>query len=663
MLHRRAILVLLVAFSAIAVCGALLRAPGSALSRAELGARDFVACRGRLSPPNPKLIFLAIDSDSVSLETEADLKGLFGIADDSTPEARALSLMSRQWPWPRNVHALILDRLVAAGAKAVVYDLIFPMPAEGDEEFRAALERHRDRVVIGSNFNSSTDVSGRVDVSLTIPANTLIPQTAAPDARVGFVNFWPDADGTIRSARFHANFAQFLGAQQSLGESSHASLAAQAVTKLGRPETVPADGDTHPFRFTAGPERGFPPHSVFEIFVPGYWERNYQSGRVFDGAIVVIGAAGNWQHDEHETPFGVMSGPEIQLNVMNALLHGEFLRPVSWLVTVLILFVAGTFAVAVALWRTSPLKRIALLLVGASLGAAQFPLFDWYGVIVPVIAPLIVFAVTGLFSLVHDLIAAGAEQLRLRRQVLEKKREQEILTRANAELEGRVAERTAELTQSNTALTGLLEEKTVLLKEIHHRVKNNMQVISSLLSLQAGHIKDAGALEVFTESRNRVRSMALVHEKLYQTQDLSKIDFQDYLKALTSGLVSSFMGRGSLVKISSAVDEIMLGVDAAVPCGLIVNELVTNCFKYAFPAGQPGEIRISMKRAVDAQLQLSVSDNGVGFPHDVDFRNTESLGMQLVTTLADQLEGSVAMRNGCGTTFEITFPEAAETKL
>ena len=130
----------------------------------------------------------------------------------------------------------------------------------------------------------------------------------------------------------------------------------------------------------------------------------------------------------------------------------------------------------------------------------------------------------------------------------------------------------------------------MLLKEVHHRVKNNLQIISSLLSLQSNYIDDPAALQVFTESRNRVRSMALVHEKLYQSQDLSKVDFQDYIKALSNGLHSTFASGSSAVRISLDVEPIMLGVDSAVPCGLIVNELVTNCFKYAFKRSGTGEI-------------------------------------------------------------------------
>ncbi len=632
----------------------LLRLPGSALSRAELAAHDHLVRQGRGAPANDKLIFLAVDNESVSLNAETDLEGLFGLRDAAATEGKALKLMSQEWPWSREVYALILDRLVAAGARVVVFDLLFPKPAEGDEALAAALQRHADRVVIGSNMNTSLE-AGRLSVSVTPPSPTLIPPGESPDHRVGLVNFWPDADESVRAAQFHVRFSDLLDAPTAFG-TVHESLAARVVTKLGRADLIPKNGGNRPFNFTGGPQT-FPAHSIFEIFVPEYWERNYRGGSVFKDAVVIVGAAGNWQHDQHPTPWGIMPGPELQLNVINGLLHGAFLKPCSWLGEICILLGVGLVAVGISLWTTKPLWRAALLIAFGAAGlAVGYWLYNSFGLILPAVAPLTVLGITGVFGFIYDLGVAGADQLRLRRQVHDEQLTQQVLARANEELDGKVKERTAEL-------SALLDEKNVLLKEVHHRVKNNMQVISSLLNLQAGHIKDAAAREIFMESKNRVRSMALIHEKLYQTEDLSKIDFGDYLKTLTSGLAASFTGKGSQVRIISAVDEIMLGVDAAVPCGLIVNELVTNAFKYAFPAGGAGEIRIAMKRTAEAQLQLSVSDNGIGFPKDLDFRETESLGMQLVTTLAEQLEGSVAMRNGCGTAFEITFPENSNPKV
>ena len=140
---------------------------------------------------------------------------------------------------------------------------------------------------------------------------------------------------------------------------------------------------------------------------------------------------------------------------------------------------------------------------------------------------------------------------------------------------------------------------------------------------------------------------------------MARIDFADYLRSLTRSLQQSYSKKSRGVQIAVEVDDVMLGVDSAVPCGLIVNELVTNCFKYAFPADTGGEIHIGMKREGEEGLVLSVADNGVGFPKDVDIKTTESLGMQIITTLADQLDGNIQMFNGSGTRFEISFPKAA----
>ncbi|MDZ7270913.1 MAG: PAS domain-containing protein [candidate division KSB1 bacterium] len=215
-----------------------------------------------------------------------------------------------------------------------------------------------------------------------------------------------------------------------------------------------------------------------------------------------------------------------------------------------------------------------------------------------------------------------------------------------------------DVTERNRAmekLTASLKEKEVLLKEIHHRVKNNMQVISSMLRLQAGYIQDPQALELFQESQNRVKSMALIHEKLYQSQDLARIDFADYLRNLTSHLFRSYSGRPD-VTLNVEVGDVHLSVETGIPCGLIVNELVSNALKHAFPGGRSGQITVSLQRN-NGTYVLSVKDDGVGFPKDVDFRNTPSLGLQLVNTLTTQLEGSVELiSNGVGTEFRIQFP-------
>ena len=225
-----------------------------------------------------------------------------------------------------------------------------------------------------------------------------------------------------------------------------------------------------------------------------------------------------------------------------------------------------------------------------------------------------------------------------------------------------------------------LREKEVLLKEIHHRVKNNLQVVSSLLYLQSETVADPAVLNMFQDSQHRVRSMALVHERLYQAKDLSRIDFSDYVSDLANHLLSSYSVSADRVKLELEADSVALDVDTAVPCGLIINELVSNSLKHAFPAhsatkiggqeladGQdreaqqnptassPGKIRIQLRLEAGGHLQLLVSDNGVGVPADFDIENTESLGLLLVNSLVRQLRGTLELSTAEGTEFKIRF--------
>lgn len=198
------------------------------------------------------------------------------------------------------------------------------------------------------------------------------------------------------------------------------------------------------------------------------------------------------------------------------------------------------------------------------------------------------------------------------------------------------------------------QKKEVLLKEIHHRVKNNMQIISSLLSLQSRYAPDSRYMEMVKESQNRIKSMGLIHEKLYQSKDMENINFKEYITDMVQELVRSYGAPD--IALTIEVDDVSLGMDAAVPCGLIINELVSNCLKHAFPE-KKGEIAVRLSSA-DGTVELAVCDNGIGIPEDVDFRNTKSLGLRLVTILVeDQLKGEIRLARSKGTAFHITFKE------
>ncbi len=213
--------------------------------------------------------------------------------------------------------------------------------------------------------------------------------------------------------------------------------------------------------------------------------------------------------------------------------------------------------------------------------------------------------------------------------------------------------------QAEDQIKASLNEKEVLLKEIHHRVKNNLQVIYSLLRLQSTHIKDKHDMEIFKESQNRVRSMAFVHEKLYQSEDLAMIDFAEYTRKLTTSLFHSYAAYPETITLEINADDVFLGIDNAIPCGLIINELVSNCLKHAFPRGKKGKICVELHSNRDLhagnKFTLIVSDNGARFPKDLDFRKAETLGLQLVTTLVKQLKGTIELDRDDRTKFEITF--------
>ncbi len=203
-----------------------------------------------------------------------------------------------------------------------------------------------------------------------------------------------------------------------------------------------------------------------------------------------------------------------------------------------------------------------------------------------------------------------------------------------------------------------LQEKEFLLKEIHHRVKNNLQVISSLLRLQSMHVEDQMALKLFQESQNRVQSMALVHEKLYRSDNFSEIDFADYVKSLTKSLYRAYQTNPNQITLNIDVEHTAIGIDIAVPCGLVINELVSNALKHAFPKewAQKAEITIELHPKEDKMIELIVKDTGIGLPDDFNLETASSLGLHLIHILiVDQLKGSIILKSKPGTTYQIQF--------
>ena len=238
--------------------------------------------------------------------------------------------------------------------------------------------------------------------------------------------------------------------------------------------------------------------------------------------------------------------------------------------------------------------------------------------------------------------------------------------------------------QAEAKIYASLKEKEVLLKEIHHRVKNNLQVVSSLLKLQSGHLKNAQetiqektqdtaalnridlSIDAFKDSQSRIRAMALVHEKLYQSDDLARADFGSYVSSLVQDLLRSYHTPIESVQVRSAIHEVYLSLDQAIPCGLIINELISNALKHAFPEGLAGEIDIQLYPDGEDQYILIIQDNGVGFKHSDRLRDhlqqASTLGLQLVYSLTQQLGGTVSCQSHPGTSFRITFANSSVQK-
>jgi two-component sensor histidine kinase len=247
-----------------------------------------------------------------------------------------------------------------------------------------------------------------------------------------------------------------------------------------------------------------------------------------------------------------------------------------------------------------------------------------------------------------DGFNAMLDQIHDRDTALQRARD-ELALRAQ-ELQGELSERK----RIEAQITASLREKEVLLKEIHHRVKNNLQVISSLLDLQVSHIEDERAVEMLRDSQNRVTSMGLIHERLYQADDLAMIDIAEYVRDLVSNLLYSYSVDAARITLDIDVEDVVLDVDRAIPRGLIINELVSNSLKYAFAPGSDGRIVVALTRRGDSVV-LTVQDDGIGLPESVQPDNTPSLGLRLVSTLAKQLRGSIELERTAGTSFTIQF--------
>jgi adenylate cyclase len=379
----------------------------------EYGFRDnTLTVGGRLNPPDPRLVFLGIDNASIILSND-DLQTFSRDLSPESQEYRALTLMTAPRPWSREVWALLCDRLLTAGARAVVFDVVFEVPAVGDDAFQEVIRRFPDRIVLGMNFKSEIIGPGQEALVWSIPSVTILPDSSPEHPSVGYVAFWPGFNGIVRAAQNQTTVEQLQGAiPPDTLKSAPSSLSLRTATRLG-PVNLSQPFQPRLFRF-AGPPGTYPPVPLYQVFA--YWKRNFGNGEAVRDKVVLVGAAGSITHDEVATPFGLMPGPEIHLQMANALLHHALLRELPpWTGDLLIALAVIAAWLLTVLVKKTWLRLAAFVLLGAGYLFSVRLVYDHADTIVLAIPPVLAFGVAGLVSFVYDFTHETLEKLRIRR--------------------------------------------------------------------------------------------------------------------------------------------------------------------------------------------------------------------------------------------------------
>ena len=388
----------------------------STVWRSEQGFEDLLRREGRKTKTHDDFVFLGIDQGTLSFQP---------FDPEDAKNSRAVQLMSEHpWPWSREFWTLTLDRLFQAGARLVIIDIMFDNPGDGDAEFRAALDRHHDKVVIGANFDFASQATTGTTIKRA-PNPALIPYPKHPDGsqgsqleddRVGFVVFFSDSlDQKIRSVRYTITDFQLAYHPPESFEIPYESLSARAAAKLGRADAIPRDLKSHIFRFSQ--RDAYLPHPLWEIFDPAMWRANYKNGEFFKDKVVMIGSSAQIHHDVFDTPVSPETpGPVLHLNALAAALDHEFLydTPIEFDYATIIFF--GVLAwVVLALVRRAQLNLLSLTLIsGAYLGLARV-LYDRWGILIIVIPALTTFLLSGVVGLALEYTLERLEKLRTRR--------------------------------------------------------------------------------------------------------------------------------------------------------------------------------------------------------------------------------------------------------
>jgi signal transduction histidine kinase len=606
-------------------------------SQIEYRLQDFITRSGRTTPANSDLLFLAIDSDSVSLDPDLDIKNLFSSAGNEPDCRQALQLMAKGWPWDRRVYPMLLRRLLGAGAKVVVFDCVFREPAAGDDAFYAALNQFKSQVVIGSTFlmPESVDFTSRIPSSYAPPPDSLIPAAPAEDDRVGFTNFFAGENKIVRGAQFRVAFRE-----PGKATTTYLSLSAAAVSKAGHPELVPDDLAEHLIRFTGRPRIGFQPRPVFEVFVPEYWEHNYQSGEFLRNKIVVIGAEGRWQSDEIAVPFGSMPGAEVHLNAINAMLHREFLTELRPFGRAAAIIFSALLGAALCLSIRSPWLR--LLALALANGGAPFCALWFYnhpGVYLPCLAPLLALNSTVLLSFVSDFTFEQVEEAKLR---------------------------------------STLETREELTHMIIHDLRSPLTIVTGYMDalrevasdkLTATEVKFVAEAQRGADNLNEMITTLLDVDRLEDGKMPLRLQAQD-LNQIASKAAARFspvLKRRSL-HCDMPPHSVMVDCDGDLIRRVLEN-LISNAVKFTKP---DGTIRVTLQPNESA-VTVSVIDDGNGIPSEQhkhifekfgqtetgsEHRHSTGIGLAFCRLAVEAHRGNIGVQSapGEGSTFWFTLP-------
>lgn len=372
----------------------------SAVWRQEQNYQDFLEREGRKTPTRPDFVFLGINEADVAALLPEEIAG-----------NRAFELMTqRRPPWSREVWALLLDRVFSAGARLVMFDMTFDQQNEGDPAFRAAIDRYRDRVVLGANFDADQGMQ------FVLPNAGLVPAPQSQDDRVGYVIYFSDPlDSKVRSLFYTLSDRLLAGQAPRPGEEIYYSLSARVLQKLGYGADVPLDFQPRQFRFSE--DGAYPPRSVYEIFDPKLWQANYGNGAFFKDKVIMVGASSKISHDFVITPISPETpGPALHLQVIAATIAREFLHNTSERTNLILVLAAGGLAWAlIAFVRRPVVCLIALLVIAAGYLAFARVAFDRSGLLVLVVPVLTAFLASGLLSLGFEYVLESMEKARTRR--------------------------------------------------------------------------------------------------------------------------------------------------------------------------------------------------------------------------------------------------------